>query len=65
MLNRWMEEYKDDIDLNEINWINLDYKELGCFLKENYYDLIDKTYVTDKIINSNYFIPWYVLFILY
>lgn len=57
MLNRWMEEYIDDIDLNYIQWINLDYESFGKFLYDNYYDLIDKTYVTDKILNSNYITP--------
>ena len=57
MLNRWMQEYIDDIDLNNIQWINLDYDGLGKFLYDNYYDLIDKTYVTDKILYSNYITP--------
>lgn len=57
MLNRWMEEYIKDIDLKNIKWINLDYEGLGYFLYDNYYDLIDKTYVTDKILNSYYIIP--------
>ena len=57
MLNRWMEEYIDDIDLNNIQWINLDYESFGKFLYDNYYDLIDKAYVTDKILNSNYITP--------
>lgn len=57
MLNRWMEEYIEDIDINNIEWISLSYEELGMFLKENYYDILDKRYVSDKIINSSNIIP--------
>ncbi len=65
MLNRWINEYIEDIDLRDIKWINLNYEEFGMFLKENYYDFIDKTYVTDKKINSSYFIPLGMCYLYY
>ena len=38
IIKKWMYEYIENLDINNIEWLNLNYKELYEFLLENYYD---------------------------
>ena len=47
-LERWINNYIKNINLNEINWINLNANELNNFFTENYLDKEVCAYVMDK-----------------
>ena len=38
IIKKWMYEYIENLDISNIEWLNLNYKELYEFLLENYYD---------------------------
>ena len=38
IIKKWIYEYIENLDINNIEWLNLNYKELYEFLLENYYD---------------------------
>ena len=38
LIKKWIYEYIENLDINNIEWLNLNYKELYKFLLENYYD---------------------------
>ena len=45
---RWKSEYIDDVDLNEIEYLNLTAEELNKFLHDNYLDETICGYVSDQ-----------------
>ena len=38
LIKKWEYEYIENLDINNIEWLNLNYKELYEFLLDNYYD---------------------------
>ena len=57
--NKWYDNYIKDINIDNIEWINLNNKKLNIFYKENYYDNNSNSYIYDKEMytNSNKYVP--------
>lgn len=47
MQNRWLEEYIQNVDISQIEWLILDSKELKKFFVDNYYDKKCNSYVKE------------------
>lgn len=53
-LKKWIKDYIEGIELDQVKWVNLNAEEFGDFLEKNYYDDEIWSYVLDESADGVY-----------